>query len=73
MTQDKNVGEWLNERYPDSKVFKAVIEKLVLSRPPVDKGPAVATLAPTSTVNELFLSLDQLDYSREAKHGCCLF
>ena len=72
MTKHKNVGVWLNERYPNSDVFASAIHKIVKLRPSDTVAPSVVSVAPTCTVNELFVSLDQLDFSQNAKHGCHL-
>ena len=70
MTSEQNIGEWLNARYPDRRSFLRVIEKVVLERTSDELMPAVVSVAPTSTINEMFVGLHQLDYSKEAKHGC---
>lgn len=67
------MGDWLNQHYADKDKFRKVIERVVYQRPAVqspDPLTQCVTLVPKSSVNELWVSLHQLDYSSEAKHGC---
>lgn len=49
--------------------------KNAIGRVAMDRGGdfrPVLSLAPTTTMNDFWLSLDQLDYSMDAKHGSSL-
>lgn len=66
-----NIGEWMHQEYSDQGKLKKAIERIVYNRR-VDNDllPQCVSLAPTSTANDLFIALHQLDYSIGAKHGC---
>lgn len=68
VTQDMNLGQWLNSEYSDRDKFERVISRIVHSRvaPPVQE----VTVIPTDSVNDMVVTVDQLDYSVSAKHGC---
>lgn len=34
------------------------------------EGPVLTTLTPNETTTEIYLRLDQLDYSKDSKNGC---
>ena len=68
MTQDENLGEWLNRRYPEKDMFRNAIRRIVMPGA-LDDMPSVVSIVPREKVNELFVGLDQLDYSKDAKHG----
>lgn len=75
VTADQNIGEWLNEKYADRDKFQKVLNRAVYERASDDaddRTSMAVKLAPTSTVKEMFIRLDQLDYSADAKHGCYL-
>lgn len=75
VTRDQNIGEWLNARYKDPSAFASAIRSIVMSRaygPTEAPPPTPVRIAPNATLNELYVELDQLDFSRQAKHGCCL-
>ena len=72
MTENKNIGQWLNEQYPEKAKFKAAIQRIVLDRTCSDPMPQLVHMVPNETMNECFLCLDQLDYTKDAKHGCYL-
>ena len=68
-----NLGIWLNEAYPDRAKFLDVLERVCLGRHYEDDTiQAFVATVPTASCNELFISLNQLDYSIHAKHGCDL-
>lgn len=69
MTQNQNLGDWLNDRYQDRATFESAIRRIAYERRP-DHMPALVSIVPNSTVNELFVGLHQLDYSKDAKSGC---
>ncbi len=74
MTTDQNIGAWLNNEYGDKVKFKKVLDRVVFARRSDDDWPdrshMCVTLAPTANVHEMYVRLDQLDYSADAKHGC---
>lgn len=70
MTEEKNIGHWLDETFRDRSRMKNAIGRVAMDRGG-DFRP-VLSLAPTTTMNDFWLSLDQLDYSMDAKHGSSL-
>ena len=65
MTAEQNIGEWLRDNYGDKDKFKRVLERVVYSRNSCDvddKSHMAISLAPTTTINEMYVRLDQLDY-----------
>lgn len=71
VTEDKNLGEWLNEKYPEKQGFANAIQRIVWGRMS-DDMPGLVNLIPNVTVNEMFVGVHQLDFSKEAKSGCFL-
>lgn len=72
--EEKNIGKWLSDQYGDRDRFKKVIERVVYDRGDAfgDRLHQCVTLIPNATVNEMYVKLCQLDYSEDAKSGCCL-
>ncbi|CAK9058288.1 unnamed protein product [Durusdinium trenchii] len=70
VTEEKNIGHWLDETFRDRSRMKNAIGRVAMDRGG-DFRP-VLSLAPTTTMNDFWLSLDQLDYSMDAKHGSSL-
>jgi hypothetical protein len=64
-----NLGDWLQENYPDEKKFKRIIDRIAY-RWPEAPMPQVVSVVPNATVNELYVGLHQLSYTMDAKHGC---
>lgn len=65
------MGAWLDALYSDRSKFESAIKRVCLDRlRPGDFNPTVVNLAQTATCNELFVGINQLDYSIKAKHGC---
>ena len=71
VTAEANLGDWLNEEYGDRSKMKRVLERVVLNRPSKDPMPSCLSIEPVDTLNECFVDITQLDYGRDAKHGCC--
>ena len=70
VTAEQNLGAWLNEEYGDRSKMKAALDRVVWARkadPPVLIG-----IEPLATINKCNVGIHQLDYSKDAKHGCCL-
>ena len=75
VSKDKNIGEWLSQRYTDPKALSSAIDKIVYGRtnpPEMTGSPSIISLTPTGSMNEMFVGLHQLDYTKDAKHGCYL-
>ncbi|CAL1129964.1 unnamed protein product [Cladocopium goreaui] len=71
VTANDNIGKWLNDEYGNHEKMTIAIDRVVLSRDaPVEHR--CVSLVPTQSLNELWVSLDQLDYSCNAKHGSSL-
>lgn len=74
VTQEQNIGSWLNQHYGDRSKFARVLDRVVFARSSPagfeDHSGSCISLVPNSTVNEFFVKLNQLDYSSDAKHGC---
>lgn len=70
VTKDTNLGIWLNETYADRTKFVDVLHRVCLGQDyPDDPMHTFVATVPTATCNELWISLNQLDYSIHAKHG----
>lgn len=66
------MGAWLDALYADRSKFEHAIERVCLARLQPCEVQHVVNLAQTATCNELFVSIQQLDFSVNAKHGCYL-
>ena len=71
VTSEYNLGTWLNEEYGDRAKMKAALERVVWARQTTD-CPNLIGIEPVATINECLVGIHQLDYSRDAKHGCFL-
>ena len=71
VTFEYNLGTWLNEEYGDRAKMKAALERVVWARQTTD-CPNLNGIEPVATINECLVGIHQLDYSRDAKHGCFL-
>ncbi|CAK9100169.1 Uncharacterized protein SCF082_LOCUS46895 [Durusdinium trenchii] len=69
VTEDKNLGDWLQEKYSEPNTFLRAIERIVWGRDGAQSCPDLVTLIPNSDAPELFVGLHQLDYSKDAKSG----
>ena len=74
VTEERNIGKWLTEHYGDHDRFQKVIQRVVYDRVSQFKDHCgdVVTLIPNASVQEMYVKLCQLDYSEDAKSGCCL-
>ena len=71
MTQEENLGDWMAKRYPEPRAFEAGIDRIVFERPGArDDLPSVVSITPSTKVNELYVGIHQLDFSKNAKSGC---
>ena len=68
VTANQNIGEWLNTEYGDRDRLQNAIERMVESRE-VKEERRLLNLVPNETMNDFWLSLIQLDYSKDAKYG----
>ncbi|CAK9103216.1 Uncharacterized protein SCF082_LOCUS48222 [Durusdinium trenchii] len=58
------------KRYPEPRAFEAVIDRIVFERPGArDDLPSVVSITPSTKVNELYVGIHQLDFSKNAKSG----
>jgi hypothetical protein len=71
VTAEANLGDWLNDEYGDRSKMKRVLERVVMNRPSKDPMPTCVSIEPVESLNECFVDITQLDYGRDAKHGCC--
>ena len=71
VTSENNLGTWLNEEYGDCTKMKAALERVVWARKATD-CPCLIGIEPVATINECMVGIHQMDYSQDAKHGCCL-
>ena len=71
VTADQNVGQWLNETYPQRSSFRAVIDRVLFGGPEnIPNG--LVSMAPNQSENDLRIGLHQLCYGTQAKFGCYL-
>ena len=71
VTAEQNAGEWLSSQFTKESL-RTVIEEVVLSRPStVDQAfCAPLSLVPRESMNDVWVTLDQLDFTSRAKNGC---
>ena len=68
VTAERNIGKWLNDQYRSRDHMQNAIHRILMARDaPEERKPI--SLAPTQTMNDFWVTLDQLDYSKDAKHG----
>lgn len=73
VTTDQNAGEWLSSQF-SKESLRTAIDDVILSRPStLDQAfCAPLSLVPRESMNDVWVTLDQLDFTPQAKNGCCL-